>query len=85
MVVNLISNFLVMSCLTMKYLASERQGRRMDSKSGEACSNVVGINCSPALVEIGLTDLTTSRGAMVSLAPTTLKWKDAEFLSNQEK
>ena len=74
-------------------MAVERQCRR---KAGMKVGRAVGRSENPARpvvmwwaqsalqVEIGLTDLKTFRGAMASSAPTALKWKDAEFLSNQE-
>ena len=45
-----------MSCHTRKNLALERQGRRKVWKSGEACSNVVGIIFTPGWDRVNWSD-----------------------------
>ena len=59
---------MIYGCSLMCCLCSVRyqQGRRRVWKSGGSSSNVVGIICPPP-VEIGLTDLPKSVGAMVPL------------------
>ena len=75
----------VQCCHLQVTITYDRAVARSENPRGGALSNLVGIICPLALVEIGLTDLPKSRGAVAPLAPPAPTGLTHEYLKFQVK